>query len=39
MSHQTSQLNVDPGLHINNIGDIILPLRVEVAKEIMKVGV
>ena len=38
MSHQTSQLNVDPGLHINNIGDISLPLRVKDAKEVMKAG-
>ena len=38
MSHQTSQLNVDPGLHINNIGDIRLPLGQEDAKKIMKAG-
>ena len=38
MTHQTSQLNVDPGLHVNNIGDISLPLRVEDAKEIMEAG-
>ena len=38
MSYRASQQNVDPGLHINNVGNISLPLREEDAKLIMKAG-
>ncbi|KAL8713124.1 MAG: hypothetical protein Q9220_002645 [cf. Caloplaca sp. 1 TL-2023] len=36
MSSQTSQLNVDPGLCINGIGDVSLPLRTSDAALILK---
>ena len=35
-SSRVSQLNVDPGLYINDIGSISLPLTLENAKAIMK---
>ncbi|KAL9129633.1 MAG: hypothetical protein Q9217_001951 [Psora testacea] len=37
-SSRKSQLNVDPGLHVDNIGNISLPLRSEDAEAIMKAG-
>lgn len=35
MSYQATQLNVDPGLHIDNVGNISLPLQSSDAKKIM----
>ena len=36
LSHRTSRSNVDPGLHIKDVGDIKLPLESEGAKLIMR---
>lgn len=37
MSYKTSQSNVDPGLYVNNVGNIRLPLDGKAAQAIMKV--
>lgn len=38
MSHRTSQLNVDPGLHVKGVGNIRLPLDEKDAISIMEVA-
>ncbi|KAL8928583.1 MAG: hypothetical protein Q9208_001817 [Pyrenodesmia sp. 3 TL-2023] len=35
MSYRATQLNVDPGLHVDNVGNISLPLQSSDAKKIM----
>ncbi|KAI4120997.1 MAG: hypothetical protein LQ338_006620 [Usnochroma carphineum] len=36
MSYRTSQINADPGIYINDIGSISLPLRTDDAAQILK---